>query len=81
MVGGGGAISGQISSAVNYVENKFNAKHVEIVKSLKDFEESGSAVSLMMASHQGANNSVMVQLCGTVSKKCADNAEQLYKQQ
>jgi hypothetical protein len=35
----------------------------------------------MMATHQGANNSVMVQLCGTVSKKCADNAEQIYKQQ
>lgn len=78
---GSGGFSNQISSAVNYVENSFNQKHVDIVKSLKSFEESGSAVALMMATHQGANNSVMVQLCGTVSKKCADNAEQIYKQQ
>ncbi|MEQ9106008.1 MAG: hypothetical protein RLO04_00930 [Limnobacter sp.] len=78
---GSGGFSNQISSAVSYVENKFNQQHVDIVKNLKSFEESGGAVALMMATHQGANNSVMVQLCGTVSKKCADNAEQIYKQQ
>lgn len=74
-------VSSEITSVVNYIENKFNEKHVDIVKNLKSFEESGGAVALMAASHQGANNSVMVQLCGTVSKKCADNVEQIYKQQ
>ncbi len=76
-----GGSMGPISEAIRAVETKFNEKQVEIVKSMKSFEETGGAVALMMASHQGANNSVMVQLCGTVSKKCADNTEQIYKQQ
>ena len=74
-------IPNKISNIVGQMETKFTQKQVDIVKSLKSFEESGGAVALMAATHQGANNSIMVQLCGTVSKKCADNAEQLYKQQ
>ena len=76
-----GTVPSPISDAIRSVESRFNEKQLEIVKSMKNFEETGGAVALMMASHQGANNSVMVQLCGTVSKKCADNTEQIYKQQ
>lgn len=71
----------QLEKTINYVQDRFNAKHVDVVNSIKKFETTGSAVALMEASHQGANKSVMVQLCGTVGKKCADNTEQLYKQQ
>lgn len=76
-----GSAMPQLEKTINYVQDRFNSKHIEVVNSIKKFEATGSAVALMEASHQGANKSVMVQLCGTVGKKCADNTEQLYKQQ
>lgn len=74
-------ISEKMTDLVSYVEGKFNQSDFEVARSIKSFEETGAAVALMSASHQGANKSVMVQLCGTVGKKCSDHAEQLYKQQ
>ncbi len=74
-------ISDKMTKLINYVEGKFNESSLEVARSIKNFEETGAAVALMSASHEGANKSVMVQLCGTVGKKCSDHAEQLYKQQ
>lgn len=70
-----------VQNIVKNVEASFEKKQHEIVKSIEKFEETGGALDLMIASHKGSNNSVMVQLCGTVSKKTADNTEQIYKQQ
>jgi hypothetical protein len=74
-------ISAQVGKVIDYVQSRFNEKHDAITESVKNFENTGSAVALMVASHQGANKSIMVQLVGTVSKKSADSAEQIYKQQ
>ena len=72
---------GQIEKAINYVQEKIDSKAHTVVDSIRKFETTGSAVALLQASHEGANKSVMVQLCGTLGKKTADNTEQLYKQQ
>jgi hypothetical protein len=77
----GGGVSPQLSEVINRVQDTFNKSHGEVVSSIKRFEETGSAVDLMIASHQGSNKSIMVQLVGMVSKKSADSAEQIYKQQ
>jgi hypothetical protein len=75
------SIGNDLQKIVKNVETSFQEKRLDIVKSIEKFEESGGALDLMVATHAGANNSVMVQMCGTVGKKMADNTEQIYKQQ
>jgi hypothetical protein len=77
----GGGVSQQLGEVINRVQDTFNKSHGQVVSSIKKFEETGSAVDLMIASHEGSNKSIMVQLVGMVSKKSADSAEQIYKQQ